>query len=347
MNRAELTAKLELVSYALADHNLVPLFQCFCFDTKTVNCYNDTLGVIAPCEINDAFAVNGTTLLGLLKNSHSEEVEFSIEDKHDIVIKTGKSRFKLPYFPKEDFLFKKPANKWTITLTIDENLLKGLEACLLTSSRDMAQPKLLGVSLGSYSKKVALYSCDGDALTRHLTNTKAVENLSYLMPNMFCEALVRICKESKIDAGQLNINSEWTHAELDNGYQIYGRLIEVDAPVDYEQLITKTVKGEVSFLPLPKGLDHALSRARVIADPDSAKTVFEITSEKLRLITETHMGIVRDVMPYPKHEDISANASAAMVQRAIGLCDEMAILERCTVYRQGTTLFMVVSNMGE
>jgi DNA polymerase III sliding clamp (beta) subunit (PCNA family) len=345
MNRADLVNTLELVGGALAANNLVPMFQCFCFDGKTVSAYSDTIGIVAPCKTTEAFAVNGSTLLGLLKNSHADEVGFTIENKQDITVKTGKSRFKLPYFPKEDFVFTRPKfGKDAADVAIDASFLEGMGACLMTSSRDLAQPKLLGVNLQPYGKRMALYSCDGDALTRFTTKTKS--SISCLMPNIFCEALVKIFKETKAEIGSLFCNEEWAYASLATGYHIYGRLIEATDPVDYEELITKTVKGEVSFVPVPKGLDHALSRARVVADPESAKTVMEV-EQGLRLTTETQMGLIKDVLPYQKgQEQVTANVSAAMVQRAIGLCDEMAILERCTVYRKGDFLYMVVSNMG-
>jgi hypothetical protein len=193
---------------------------------------------------------------------------------------------------------------------------------------------------------MAFYSCDGDALTRFTTKAKAVKGVSYLMPNIFCEAMVKIFKETEAEKGTLFCNQEWAYASLDGGYHIYGRLIEATDPVDYEELITKTVKGEVNFVPVPKGLDHALSRARVVADPESAKTVLDVMNG-LKLTTDTQMGLIKDFLPYGKHPDaVTANISAAMVQRAIGLCDEMAILDRCTVYRHGEELYMVVSNMG-
>jgi DNA polymerase III sliding clamp (beta) subunit (PCNA family) len=345
MNRSELVTTLEYVGGALAANNLVPLFQCFAFDTKTVSAYSDTIGIIAPCKTTEAFAVHGSTLLGLLKNSHAEEVEFTLESKQELSVKTGKSRFKLPYFPKEDFVFTKPSfGKDAADVAIDASFLEGMEACLMTSSRDLAQPKLLGVNLQPYGKYMTLYSCDGDALTRFTTKTK--NSISCLMPNVFCEALVKIFKETKAEIGSLFCNEEWAYASLPTGYQIYGRLIEATDPVDYEELITKTVKGEPSFVPVPKGLDHALSRARVVADPESAKTVLDVDNG-LRLTTDAQMGLIKDVLPYPKgQEQVTANVSAAMVQRAIGLCDEMAILERCTVYRKGEELYMVVSNMG-
>jgi len=344
MNRADLVSKLELTGRALAPNNLVPIFQCFCFDGEAVSAYNDALGIVTPCKTTGAFAVYGSTLLGLLKNSHTEEVEFSLEAENEVTIKTGKSRFKLPYFGKDDFLFKIPDEEWVARLSINEGLLRGLDACLLTSSRDMAQQKLLGVGLLPYQKGMAFYSCDGDGLTRYVIGGKAVRGASFLLPNAFCEALIQVTKETKVTTGALCINGEWAYAALDNNYEIWGR-VDVTDLFDYEDLFLKTVKGEVSFQPVPKGLDHALSRARVIADPESAKTVLDVNEGKLRLTTDTHMGIVKDVLSYSS-ETITVDVSAALVQRAIGLCDEMAILDRCTVYRHGANLLMVVSNMG-
>ena len=110
MNRSELVTKLELVGRALSDQDMVPIFKCFVFDGRTVSAYNDSIAIITSCELGK-FALNGNTLLGLLKNSHFEEVLLTPE-KEDITIKAGKSRFKLPYFTQEEFLFKEPTDKW-------------------------------------------------------------------------------------------------------------------------------------------------------------------------------------------------------------------------------------------
>jgi DNA polymerase III sliding clamp (beta) subunit (PCNA family) len=346
MKRSDLVKTLDLVSHALAGHDLVPMFKCFSFDSKYVTAYSDAIAIMAPCETNDTFALNGATLLGLLKNSHAEEVEFSIQDKQDVSIKTGKSRFRMPYFTKEEFLFEVPEGKWTSRMPLDEALLNGLSACLSTSSTDLAQPAWLGVHLRESTKGIDLYGTDGDALTRFQTVGKRAPDAPCLMPNIFCEAVLRTCKETECKKGTLSLNDEWALAKLDTGYSIYGRLIKVDEPIDFEAEIKNTLKGKPEFTEVPKGLDHALSRARVIADPESAKTVLDLNGGKLRLTTETQMGQVNDTIPFAAAYDVAAEVSAAMVQRAIGLCNEIAILEGCTVYRHGAALFMVVSNMG-
>ena len=152
--------------------------------------------------------------------------------------------------------------------------------------------------------------------------------------------------DTKAEKGTINISKEWIKAGIDTGYTIYGRLIEITNPLDYEAEINNVLKHKPEFVPVPKGLDHALSRARVIADAESAKTSLSIVDGKLSLHTETHQGVVRDVLPYGKVSDTTADVSAEYVQRALGLSTEMSILEDWTVYRDEKSLFLVVSNLG-
>ena len=59
---------------------LIPIFKCFAFTEENVMACNDTLAITSPCVTDMAFCVHGETLKGLLENSHSETVEFSIKD---------------------------------------------------------------------------------------------------------------------------------------------------------------------------------------------------------------------------------------------------------------------------
>lgn len=344
MNRKSLLETLELVGRALAADAMVPIFQCFCFHGETVSSYNDSLGLIAPCKTDDGFAVNGNTLLGLLRNTQSEEVEFSLVDQ-DCVIKAGRSTFKLPWFPKEDFLFEEPTDKWHSVLALDEEMLKGFDACLLTSSKDNSQPALMGVFLNGVQH--TLYSCDGDALSRYTIAESQHCASAAMLPNAFCEAVLKVAENFDIKDVQteLSVNLGWAKADIGD-HVVYGRLIENEKPLDHAGLITKTIKGKPSYVPLPKGLDNALSRARVIADAESAKTVLTVASGRLKLVTETHAGIVRDTLPLPDHPEVEAHVNAELTQRSIKQCDEMAILDNAVAYRLGTTLFVLLSNMG-
>lgn len=348
MNRSELVTLLELTAPALgADNDPVPVFQCFTFTGSHVIAYNDRLAIIAPCETAEAFAVYGRVLLGLLKNTRSDEVEFALTDDHDVTVKAGKSRFKLPYFQEADFLWKEPTGKAVLELKADDTLLPGLEACLITASRDLAQEALLGVMLKpGPDHMMAFYSCDGDVVTRFTLTTRD-KKVEARLPNEFCEAFIKTAKETKTDFKSFRIiEDEWAQVHMSNGIVIYGRLLGLTNPLDHEALVSKTIKGKVTFKPVPKALDQALSRARVVADLETAKTELEIVDGKLLLHTETHMGTINDSMVWREHDEAKADVSAALIQRAIGLCDEMAVLERCVAFKKEPNLFIVVSNMG-
>ncbi len=335
MNRAELVTKLELVGRALADSNMVPIFQCFVFDGTNVIAYNDALGIVAPCTTDEAFAVNGATLLGLLRNSQSEDVTFTL-DGTDLVVKAGKSNFKLPYETEDAFLFEEPEDEWDCNLPL-AGLIGGIDSCLLTSGRDLAQEAFMGVLLKDWD----LYSCDGDAVSRFHMPVKGVKSnvVSCMMPNAFCETLLKI-EQPK----QLEVNKEWAKATFE-GYTVYGRLIENDHPLDHESEIKKTIKSEPTYIAIPEGLDHALSRARVVADAESKPTQLTVDRGMLTLLTDTHLGVVRDVLTF-KHPDVVALVSSELLQRSIGITTEMAILENCCCFKSGDELFCLLSNYG-
>ena len=228
---------------------------------------------------------------------------------------------------------------------VNSDILGGFGICRSMSSTDLAQPAFLGVSL-QFKDKVTLYATNGDAIARFVTSTKCGAADPCFVPNAFCDALTKTMIDTKAENGTLNISKEWIKAVIDTGYTIYGRLIEITNPLDYEAEIANVTKHKPEFVPVPKGLNQALSRARVIADAESAKTSLTLVDGKLNLVTETHQGVVRDVLPYGKVNDRSTDVSAEYVQRAIGLSTEIAIMEDWTVYRAEKSLFLVVSSLG-
>lgn len=336
MNRLELVNKLELVGRALAPNDLIPIFTCFCFTGTHVYANNDSIAIKAPCMTDAPFAVNGHTLLGLLRASQSEDVIFKLGDEHEVLVTAGKSKFKLPYHTEDEFLFKEPEGNWDVSIVVDPKLTQGLGACLQTASRDAAtQPAFVGVWLKRGS---TLYSCDGDALSRFsLAPEFNIGN--FMMPNAFCETLLKIGS-----GGALTLNPEWAKATLGE-YEVFGRLIVSNDPLDHEKLIADSLKGVLVPTPIPEGLIHALERAKVVALPESKPTQFTVADGKLHLLTDTSFGVVRDVLPF-QHPDVVALVSAELMQRAVSLTTEMAIMENACTFRNDDGLWRLLSNYG-
>jgi DNA polymerase III sliding clamp (beta) subunit (PCNA family) len=339
MNREALVKKLGMVSQALAKDDLIPIFKCFAFTQEKVIACNDTLAITSPCVTEQAFCVHGETLKGLLENSHSEVMEFDIQDD-DLIIKAGKSTFKLPWFPVEDFLWFIPADEAKASFDLDADFITGLEACLQTAGTDTARSPLMGVQF----TKGIMYSTDGDTLTRYVPNAKIKQD--FMLPNSFCNGLIKVTKESEATKGLITISEDWARVELDSKYTIYGRLMVNDNPLDHEGLIKRTQPVIPKYVKIPSNLHHALSKARVVADAEAAKTVFTVEKERLKLLTTTSMGVINDALPFTGHSDVQANVRAERIQRCISLCDEMSVAENCCTFRSGSTLFILSGNLG-
>ena len=345
MNRKDLVSLLELVKPALADTNLVPVFTCFAFNQKTVSAYNDVLGIVANCDIGDhPFAVNGNTLIGLLQHSQAEEVEFQVGNE-DVAISTGRSDFKLPYFNETEFLFEEPEDATTASIKLSKGLTNCIEICRTTSSSDSSAPALMGVCFNFTNR--SLYSCDGDSITKAMPDLMKGGGI-FTAPNSFCDTVLKICAETDTYEGELLFSEGWAVANVRSGFTIYGRLIENNNLLDHQKEIDDTLKGlKFDYVDLPMGFNSALSRARVVADAESAKTTLTVKKGKLKLHTQTHMGVVKDELSMRGHEDVEANVHASLVQRSIAICDKMAILEGCTTYALGTHVLQIVGNIGE
>jgi DNA polymerase III sliding clamp (beta) subunit (PCNA family) len=349
MNRKDLVNKLTLANLTLADNAMVPMLQCFQFSTKLVVATDGSVGINIPCKTDKPFAVNGKVLLGLLSNSQAEEVEFSLVNG-ELHVNADKSLFKLPYLPEEDFMFcGEDKMKPLATFPLTEEFIEGIENCLVTASRDEAQQALMGVTISDDKKEgVRLCSCDGDALTRYSTGLGASGMKDTMLPNQFCAALIKISKEVGLGkSATLAVNSEWAKATLGGGHIVHGRVIENDNPLNHDDVIKKTFKGAPKFVKCPDGLNEALSRAQVVAKAESAKTVLTVSGGKLKLLTITHIGEVKDTVALPGHPDVTADVSAELMQRSLNICDEIAITDRCVAYRNGEKLFQIISNVSK
>lgn len=347
MNRKDLLATLELVSPALAQENLVPMYQNFCFKTGLVFAYRDTLGIIAPCAVDEEFAVHGKTLIELIRASKVKEVEIELQNEN-ILVKAGRSKIKLPFFASTEFLFKEPEDEtWDMMLDIDKHFINGLELCLPGTATDHTMPALMGITIMG-GKETYLYSCDGDSISRFNLDKQNTKPIQYVMPSSFCEALLKIAGKTGNRFGQLYVNGQWVVAEMANAYRILGRIIENPEPLKFEAEITKIVKKAPEYISIPSAMTNALSRARIIAEPENKATEVTINGGKINLITETHMGIVRDTIAFKgDHPPLEVKVDAKLMSRAIGVTEEFAMQEACTMYRHGKDFFLVMGNLIE
>lgn len=338
MNRELLVSTLEVLKPALEAKNLVPVFQCFCFTPGAVTSYNDTIAITGPCELEEACGIHGNTLLGILNSHSAEEVTIELNGQNAILT-AGKSVTKMPFEPEENFLFEEPTAKWDFKVPFTQSMFEAMELCLETVSSDETQPALHGITYEGN----CFYSCNGDTITR--ARLKEVAKKRVLMPTPFVTAVTKLWSNLDMTKGSLQFNDEWVFANFGD-WAIYGRVLVVEKPIDFEALIKRTAKDKTPTQAIPGGFGEALARARVLADPESQKTKITVAKGKAKLLTETQMGEVSDEVPFKGHPDIVANVNAAYIHKALQRCDQIALHDNCVVLEKGTDVLLLVSNMG-
>lgn len=338
MDRVGLVKTLELLKPALDSKNLVPIFSCFMFKHGSVTANNDVIAITAPSELEAECAIHGLTLLGILSSSSSDDVSIELNGQNAIVT-LGKSISKLPFEGSDAFIFDEPTEKFQVKIAYTEGLNQAILECLETVSVDETQKKLHGVTIDGSR----LFSCNGDTITRVVIKDKSPTRC--LMPTAFCEAVTKLWSSLSMVKGTLQFNEEWVFANFED-WAVYGRLLAIDDPIDFDDLIKRTVKSKIAAQPAPDGLVEALSRARVLADPESQQTELTISKGKLNLLTRTHMGEVRDTLSFKGHPDITANVNAAYLHKALQRCDKIAVYDNCVVLEKDSDVLLVVSNLG-
>lgn len=349
MNRKELIETLDLVRHGCEHaHPSIPVFSNFMFDNDVVIGSRDGFAVMAPCKAGMSFGVHAKTLLDLLKNTHVNDINFEMDDEN-VLMKAGRSRIKLPFNLKDDYPFIEPEDeKWKVILEIDEHTLEGLELCLTTASNDSVMAGFMGITLVG-GNPVYLYSSDGDSISRYKLSIEPLDDDIYItMPVDFCQQILRVAETTQCKAGSIFLNNEMAVAEFGNDYKIISSVIQVDNPADFDGEINKAMNAEPKFMEAPKGFHHALNRARVLAEAEGRPTVIKVDGNKMRMVTETHMGVVRDSLKVKgDHKAIEVSVAPHLVYRAINLCDEFALFEGCTVYRKGSELLQLIANLEE
>jgi DNA polymerase III sliding clamp (beta) subunit (PCNA family) len=348
LNRKKLVDTLDIVARGLDNNNVIPVFNYLCFLGETVFTFNDIFGISAPTEKMPAFGCHGPTLLGLLKKSTAEEVDFKLKPDSLVVI-TGNSEFTLPYIKPEQFVWKPFFLDGPLRLPLVP-LIEAFEVCLLTCSKDASLGAFNCISIGKEGMTANIYSHDGDAVTKYATDV-SYQSDSECFSREFIEELVRLYEPSEIvqeNSNEFLISKEWVCAELLNSVRIYGRSLgkpTLDYEVELSKYLNSNKSGAWDYI--PEGLEEALSRARVVGDPETTPTTLSVEDGLLSLLTETNLGNVLDGVEVDpkKTTNIDINISAELFQKNMKDCDQFWLSQNC-VFFKGERITRVVANLG-
>jgi DNA polymerase III sliding clamp (beta) subunit (PCNA family) len=358
--RSEFVSTLKTVAPALATNDLIPLFSHFWFSENKIIAFNDQIAISAPSK---GFNASKTpfkgavpkTLLALLEASWAKQLDFST-GKNEVNIRAAKAEIKLPLLPFEDTtaVFQMPRLKADDKLPVNtETFLAAIESCMRSVDADTSVPDQLGITIIPMEDNLHLYSTNGMTLSRAIVpiDKECPIKKRVVLSKLFCEQMLSLCGKDK--AVVLEIHNDYALLMNTNGVMLFGRLIEVDKPLNFTGVIDQYLtKGyEKRLTPIPNAFPNAIDRAAIISNTNLGPGITSFTvkegGRQLLMVTKSERGEVEDSLKYEGSEDTQYKGDPKRIRAGIGAFDTMLITPKCFVFSKENMIYMVSSKHGE
>lgn len=345
MLRTDLIEKLELVSPALSQNDLVPVLKHFWFLDDMLCAYNDQIAI--ETKLNSGFVgAVPSTLLQLLSVSRAKEVEFPLSANGELTIKAASSKFKLPFLPEKAmdiFVMPHADKKHELKIDIPEFVV-ALESCSRSLKEDTSMPDSLGITL-IFDKEgfVDLYATNDATISTARVKLKQAREGRCVISGNFCRALISMAKQE--GAKYLEIGKDYSLFQTASD-SLFGRLVDVQRPLDFEGAINASfpAEAEKNLVSIPSKLELILDRAIVITDSKQDRPRTEITVEGgiAKFFSKSEdRGEVRDSVQVPDHPEVIVAIDPRLFKAGWGAFDKFTLTEKCLVMSKGSNLYLV------
>ncbi len=270
--------------------------------------------------------LNAKKLFDILRELPREEVHLVKEDNHWVRVKCGKSKFRLPGMPPEDFP-PFPEFSQDSLMEFSSKLLKEMiRKTFFAQSPDETRQVLNGLLLERENGKLKMVGTDGHRLAvvrRDLGDTSKGEKLSYLIPK---KALAELMKLIEDEEATFSFSAKNNHMAFMQGDQvIVSRRIDGKFP-NYQQVIPSDNKLQVKIN--RDIFQQALKRVALLADEKSKMVRFDIQSGNITLTTDTtELGEAREEIAISySGEDVSVGLNAKYVLDVLNVMDDEEVV---------------------
>ena len=278
--------------------------------------------VITPGEIT----LSAKKIFDILRELPREEVHLIKEDNHWVRLKCGKSKFRLPGMPSEDFP-PLPEFSQDSLMELSGKLLKQMiRKTFFAQSPDETRQVLNGLLLEQDNGKVKMVGTDGHRLAvvrRDLGGSSKGEKGSYLIPKKTLAELVKLVEDEE---AIFSFSAKNNHFAFIQGDQvIVSRKIDGKFP-NYQQVIPSDNKLQVQIN--RSMFQQALKRVSLLADEKSKMVRFDIKVGSIVLTSDTtELGEAREeVATSYSGEEVSVGLNAKYVLDVLNVIDDEEII---------------------
>ena len=270
--------------------------------------------------------LNARKLFDILRELPSEEVHMIREDNHWITLKCGKSKFRLPGMPAQDFPPFPDFSQDSLMQFSSKLLKEMIRKTFFALSPDETRQALNGLLLEKENGKVNMVGTDGHRLAviqRKLEKSAKGDKQSYLIPKKAVAELLKLIEDEE---SSFSFSSKNNHLAFIHGDQvIVSRKIDGKFP-NYQQVIPSDNKIQVQVD--RDVLQHALKRVALLADEKSKMVRFDIQAGNITLAADTtELGAAREEVAVSySGEEVSIGLNAKYVLDVLSVIDDEEIV---------------------
>lgn len=232
--------------------------------------------VVIPCQ----------RLHGILRETHSPEVSLTEDGDGNVSIESGRSHFKVPCGPADEFPeieFQPPSPALTLPR---EKMLQGMKRVQVAAARDATRFQMHSVLFDCADDGIRMVSTDGKRMAvSHLeidsSKRKGVNNGQYILPLKGAELLSRILAGEGEEEVELHLDQNEVTYSSDR-VSLSCRLVEGRFP-EYERAIPESI--EQAYDVSVEELMSALKQASLMTTKETNSVRFEFSEEALQLST--------------------------------------------------------------
>ena len=350
MLRSDLLERLQTVSPALSNKDIIPILTHFWFTGKELMAFNDQIAISLPCKTDFNGAVPGKVMLEILKNSKAKNIELLAVDS-SLTIKAASSKVKMPILASDNFsIFEMPkVDKDDKYVPLDiSDFIAGLECCMRSIGIDTSMPDQLGVTLiADGDKAISMYSTNNNTISYASIPLKKKYTLKnrIVLSSTFCQQVMSMCKG--ISSARLYLGDGYALLQVSDKH-LFGRLIDTDSPTDFKGMIEHhfPVTAKKKLIPIPTKMQLILERAVIAASAgiEVIPTNITVNDGKIKFVTKHKKLEMVDYLTIGDgHPNVNTRIQPKHLKAGYGYFDKMMFTESCAIMTKGDFIYMIAA----
>lgn len=355
--RAALLRAAKLVKPALAERAFLPVLQHISFNGEWATAFNDKMAIAVRCDSPVQRLIPGQLLVDALQSFGGNEVLFQQDTDDAFVLRSGRSRVKLPTLPLKDFPFDWPAAAASDWIDMNDEMVTAIKRCLISVNKDASQPAQVGVTMDMDEERHAVFfSTDNGSISRCECKSR-IElpgDAPIIMPLPFCEQFIALMEAyGEKYPPCMAVGDGWLEVQFAADAGAHGaeaRLfttmpVDLD-PMDFPKIMRKHC-GDVSTLHkrltlIPDAFDPALARALLVLGNEVRKKVTCAVEDRvMQMHASSDMGDSDDELKLDINDVGPVPMDGGLVMRALKHAKRIGINDTVTILVGGERMEFV------